>query len=479
MNQQMSFLDRAQIAFYLPEKNSKKNYKRGQKALGWAGMSMIRDALLRRGNDVDFCDKDSVTGRKIILVSLTSAIDWYEFIKERIQWEKGDYTVVVGGPGLDNIRPFLEYADIFVWGRAEDIIVPLLMRVLMKRKYEHPSVCYSEDFSVSNRYEFKQSEQCYPEPVPLSNGNRWIEQAIGCKQKCLFCNYSWTRTHVGGEQSESGASGSIWGNSIESSIFQLDLDSPESWPQGSTLTFGLDGMSERLRRMVNKPISREMLEKFIHGLGIAYGEAKAHKVKIYNIVGLPTETKEDWFEMAEIMYQSSPPRVVKDSKITKVQMHHTPFKPPPCTPVATWPVSFVNYRDIIVPRLQHENCKEYQYGLYAGTTVDFNSTYATESVASTAMWMLTFRGVEQDAPGIREIATSSKFNSRNTQEKMDTLNRLFDTEKIFGCYTWDKLPTKYLHTHTSYDKLESISDHFLRKFGGSAGEEIALTVKGK
>ncbi|KPK41647.1 MAG: hypothetical protein AMK72_15020, partial [Planctomycetes bacterium SM23_25] len=60
---------------------------------------------------------------------------------------------------------------------------------------------------------------------------------------------------------------------------------------------GLDGFSERLRRMVNKPISRGMLRAFFSGLGSS--KVPPNRVKVYNIFGYPTETEDDWSEFVE------------------------------------------------------------------------------------------------------------------------------------------------------------------------------------
>ena len=54
---------------------------------------------------------------------------------------------------------------------------------------------------------------------------------------------------------------------------------------------GLDGLSERLRRMVAKPITREMWRAFLRGLCTA--SVPRGKLKVYNLVGLPTERPED------------------------------------------------------------------------------------------------------------------------------------------------------------------------------------------
>jgi hypothetical protein len=462
----------SEVAFYVQQKYDRRQNRKFT-SLNWAGPSMLVDTLARSRIPVDFCNKDTVQRYSIVLVSLTSSTDWYSFIAERLKWEKGNYTIIVGGSGLNNIRPFLEYADIFVWGRAENIIVELVKSSLQKERIQHPSVCYSDGFSLDNQYQFHQSSNCYPYTVKMLNSKEWNEQAVGCQRKCLFCMYSWHRQHTGGLQSESG-SGSLTGNTSESTFFQVNLNDPASWPQSAWMIFGLDGLSERLRRMVNKPITNEMLLKLFRGL--PHYPHNLLKLKLYNIVGYPTETKKDWQEFRELIYSSNPPRIKHNPKTPKIEIHNTPFKASPCTPAATWPVEYVNHRDLIIPRLQHENCEQYRWGIYAGQQVDFNVSWGTESLPTIALWMLAFRGIETDSDIVVQLATDPKFKRLNTSQKLNYIESLVDIDRLFGWYTWDNLPTRYLTSYISYKRMSELSDFYLRKHGGDAGIKLASKI---
>jgi hypothetical protein len=137
MNQQMTFLNSSDIAVYIPG-----NDKAKQRKQGWSGLRMLCTEINRAGYEIDYCDKETVNLHKVILVSLISALDWFDFIAERVQWPAGNYKVIIGGAGVDNVRPFLEYADIFVFGRAENIIAPLIQATLENQRFFDPSVCY-------------------------------------------------------------------------------------------------------------------------------------------------------------------------------------------------------------------------------------------------------------------------------------------------------------------------------------------------
>jgi len=66
----------------------------------------------------------------------------------------------------------------------------------------------------------------------------------------------------------------------------------------SGLTFAPEGGSERLRRVINKMVSKEDL---IRTVSAAYGQGW-RQVKLYFMCGLPTETDEDVLEIAEMAH---------------------------------------------------------------------------------------------------------------------------------------------------------------------------------
>jgi len=473
---QLRLFGKASIAIYVRKKYTRSRYGRRKDAFatcGWPGLSMLITELSRNGLDVDRCNMDNVTDYKIILVSIISAIDWYEFVKERMQWTKGNYTVIIGGSGVDNIRPFLEFGDVFVFGRAENLIVPLIDATLQGQRYNHLSVCYTDSFDVTKRYEMAQSNYVYPNNIKLTNSKPWQERSIGCQRRCLFCQYTWTRKHVGGLQSESGVSRGQWKVGKEKTIFELDLDNPQGWPNAGYLTIGIDGMSERLRFMVNKPITNEMIKKLLSGISKKYGNGHIYAIKLYNIIGYPTETIGDWLELRDIIYQSTPQKSTRDTSIPKITLHHTPFKATPITPAATWPVEYTNHRLSIVEKLQHENCKDYKWSMYGGQDLDFNVSFAIEGLPTTALWMITYRGLESDSWLVKEIAQGKSYKGKD-KDKAKWFADNVDIDRFFRAYKWSELPTRYLHGHTSYEKMARMSDARLRKYGA---ENIANLIK--
>ena len=454
----------AQVAVYVQSKYAKPAYTvESYNVRAWPGLEMICHALRAAGIEVDYCSSATVGRYKVVLVSITSGCDWYPFVGERLAWPKSARpTVVAGGAGLLNVRPFLRWCDTFCLGRAEGYVVDVVRAALAGERFEHPSVIHAADFDVDRTYTLDAGTYLYPHAVPLANGKTWQESAYGCQRKCLFCGYTWQRRHVGGLQNEAGAGDVLWGGSAEKTLFELDLDRPDTWGLPKFRIVGMDGFSERLRRMVNKPITREMLRGFFRGLA-ASGTRPAH-MKMYNIVGYPTETDADWFEFLEDL-------TAADEGLTKIdpqwgiEVHSTPFRPMPATPCACWPMSYTNYRGHIVRVLSQGKHREFKGIFYRGNQFWAGESRGTESLPTVILDALNLRGVEADSEVIARLAASAKFQNATVAHKTAILERHVDIDRLFGAYTWDTLPTRYLTSYTTANKFRALDEVARRRAG--------------
>jgi len=445
----------ADVAIYVQRKYAKQTYaQESYNVRAWPGIEMVRDELTRSGIPVDYCAAGNVRDYKLILHSITSACDWWSFIAERKRWPKGDYKVMIGGAGVLNVRPFLSYADWFFLGRADGIIVQIVSSILTG---ETPDVDYlidSHQFSIDARYDIRQAEKCYPHETHLANGKIFRESAIGCQRRCLFCNYTFTRKHIGGLQGESGALAA----DREKTLFELNLDAPETWFSTGLAIVGLDGLSERIRRMVNKPISDQMLRKFFSGLG----QISAKSLKMYTIVGLPTENNEEWDEFVAALADSdNTSRAPK----TGIKLNCSHFRAMPATPSAPWPMSYRNYRGEIARSLRRMGYAKQRNELsvfYDGKGMWAIETMGTDSLVSAILDAMVLRGTEADADIVAKIATTPKFWAGNCAAKIASLEKHIDVSRFFGEYTWETLPTRYLRTYISNDELKKMGNTFRR-----------------
>lgn len=425
------------VAIYIVSKNAKQAYQNDcYEARIWPGISVLKHQLINAGIEVRYCGVADAHEQDVILVSVTSGCDWWPFVAERLRWKSGKYKVIAGGPGVLNIRPFLEFADCFVFGRAENLITDLIR----EKKYQHESVAWADDFSTKRQYVINQSSSVFAEKVILENGKSWKEAVIGCRQKCLFCGYTWQRRNIGGEHSLSTGKGqNFWGSHKELTMLDLDIDAPETWERKGEQfrIIAIDGFSERLRKKVNKPITREMIVKFFLGLGSLN---PPHQIKIFNLVGLPTETDNDWNEFTQDM-TSADSRFGKQ-KQWPIILHNTPFRPMPCTPVSHWPMRYVNYRGEIAKRLKQPGMKGNIF--FQGNRFWAVESMGTDSLSAVALDSIVIRGTEADAKNIKLLSCSSSFFRADSATRLVTLEKYFDLKTNFGAYQLGKTPTEYL-----------------------------------
>lgn len=120
--------------------------------------------------------------------------------------------------------------------------------------------------------------------------------------------------------------------SLRIDAFSLDVMSKVQDVKKSSLTFAPEAGSQRLRDVINKGLTEEVI---LHGAGQAF-EAGWNKVKLYFMLGLPTETEEDMKgiaylseKIAERYYE-----IPKDKRNGKCQITASSsfFVPKPFTP---------------------------------------------------------------------------------------------------------------------------------------------------
>lgn len=425
------------IAIYILEEMAKANYAvESYSVRKNAGIEMVRDALERNGRIVGYCGRATVSRYDVVLVSITSGCDWWPYIRERKSWKGFKGVVVIGGAGLLNIRPFLNWFDVAVFGRGESVINDIVDCAETKTRLQHDGVAYSEDFSPQNNYKIIQAQRAYPHEITMSNGKRWKEESIGCHRSCLFCAYSYQRKPVNVSKDGSYTSGS----DKEYTLLDLDIDNPYKWQQrGQMRIVALDGASERLRKMVNKPITRERLQGFIRGL---CSLKKPHQIKMYNLLGIPGETQDDWREMLDDIKTGD---ALCGNKKWSIVLHNTPFRAMPCTPAQLWPMSYVCYRKNSISGVLKQRHMPGNV-FYQGKGIWCVESMGTDSLASVQLDAIVLRGDESHAQLVQGLACSKRYWSASSAQKIATIEAGCDIKRLFGAYRQDEYPVRYLST---------------------------------
>ena len=121
--------------------------------------------------------------------------------------------------------------------------------------------------------------------------------------------------------------------SLRIDAFALDVMSKVQDVKKSSLTFAPEAGSQRLRDVINKGLTEEVI---LHGAGEAF-KGGWNQVKLYFMLGLPTETEDDMKgiahlaqKIAETYYEVVP----KEQRKGKVQINVSTsfFVPKPFTP---------------------------------------------------------------------------------------------------------------------------------------------------
>jgi len=421
----------------------------------WFGMELVKHVIEKAGFEVGYAGMETVSDYKVLLVPITSQCDWWSFLAERLRWKGRQPRVIVGGHGVCNVRALLPFFDVAVYGRAENLIVPLIEAELSGGRFEHESICYSDSFSMDRKYIYAQVGQSYPEPFKDAKGNECTEGAIGCQRKCSFCHYTWTRKYLGQRQSSGKTGNNPFSLDQEFTLFDFDLKNSDDYPR-YIRNVGLDGASERLRVMVNKPISNEMLYDFLMGLTRS---AIRHPVRVYNLIGLPTETDDDIRELSVICKKAAVDAVGNGCQRTDVQFHFTPFRAMPATPSGIWKMSYKNHRDD-VEKMGGAVRQHVALGEHLRVTVGG----IVESLSAIFLEAIVLRGVESDSAKGEKLALAKKFWSEgNSTRRLAALETLFDKDRLFKQYTWDDLPARNVWGYLPEVGIKRLSERGLVK----------------
>ena len=120
--------------------------------------------------------------------------------------------------------------------------------------------------------------------------------------------------------------------SLRIDAFALDVMSKVQDVKKSSLTFAPEAGSQRLRNVINKGLTEEDI---LHGAGEAF-KGGWNRVKLYFMLGLPTETEEDMKGIAHLAQKIAEEyyEIPKESRNGKVQINVSTsfFVPKPFTP---------------------------------------------------------------------------------------------------------------------------------------------------
>jgi len=277
-------------------------------SLKYLGIKAVMKEIDRKKHTVDFISALDLNDCDYVLVPIHSYQDIHNLVRAVSPYKKKRKAkIIVGGQGVVNVKAYLDYIDIAVFGRAEGQINEILEggspeNVLIVKK----------DPDLEKSYVYRQ-------PQYLVDG----EKNVGCRNKCYFCYYSWTHKLFCPVKN------------YNSTVFdecstEDDIKSLKVTGSGHYIT-AIDGFSEESRLRVNKKITNLDLETKIKEFLSVKAEKKIF-IKIYTIAGFPWEQIGDDYidELKGVIERADGPVA---SAGLSLYFQVTPFSPSPLTPM--------------------------------------------------------------------------------------------------------------------------------------------------
>lgn len=358
-----------------------------------------------------------------VLCSLTSVMDIENlvYVFETYKPHKGNCKIIVGGSGCINITSIYDYIDIAVFGRAEGQINDIINGVEFDNVWKK-----EKDPEIEGKYFIRQAVNLLP-----------FETLIGCRNKCSFCQYTWTREYKG-----------------EGNYSPVNAPFPEDDWRGLTIEnsgrylTAWDGLSEKTRFKVNKRISDDDIrEKIISWY--RFNREKVVNLKIYNIIGYPWETADsissDLINLRNIFHECDQKRGGPGNRVL-IMMMFTPFSPEPLTPMELLkPNIDIIWRDFF---------EKHGRNIYGDKNTDIECFILPQinSSYTLAKRVMINRCTLSDRKYIQNVLKNKKIDSLSSYQQIEQLKK-YNGFPFYLFGKIDKSPVQYLNTYNAYTNM--------------------------
>ena len=408
------------------------------------GALVIKAELEANGHAVDICTYEQAHNYELVLVSMTSTWDIYEFFAsmKKAGWQNRKFKALIGGFGCQNPFALEDFIDYAFFGRAEGIISEVCEKILSGTTPEYPFISSLKNPIVTvarpvqylSIYEVKYGKNC----------STWKEEFTGCPYTCKFCHYTWNRKNV-----RHGDPGVYINDGISTGSKEVMLmDVIDYEEKLGRVTAGLDGYSERLRHLYGKPITWEIMEGALDHMASFKGNSY---MKIYNITNFPGETPDDEAEFLKFCREYTESTSKKDGLLS-VEVFNTAFRPSINTPMERMPVS-------LFPEARRENLQ-----IASGSGIVIKYTHLIQGAWMHLADVVAIRyDVKKHKDIIEYIATDPQFAKMANSKKLEVFMSRYDIEPFIREYSWDEPFISDIVQTEKRDQIRRSGLHLLKK----------------
>ena len=366
----------------------------------------------------------STTDQKALLVSILADRGFHKLFQvfdyAKLPYyasERGEQhpIIICGGASMYQPEPIAKLIDVACIGDGEEFLMGLNEALSHKTKQARlDAIAELPGAYLPNRRKITYDKSGYyvkdvtgedkiiipnitniwsPPPSKARGTGLELEIARGCNMSCAFCAITWrqqfrerpqesTMEHVmevkdegrldfyapntGGvsyysdihEYKRLGSRGEV----TVADFLKLPDPTSETEYKGTTWTFGVEGITSRLRRITGKPISYDMLDQTFKKLR----DGGCNRMQIYMIRNIPGETDQCWDEFFD-WYKGA-------KEFLRANMMHTEFQFTPLTKQAHTPLQWFNhaysdYGENAVKRLHKQEKDDWNEHKAKGETV--------------------------------------------------------------------------------------------------------------
>lgn len=297
--------------------------------------SGARHIIEESGLDVELVNPISIDNYDIALISMLSVQDSERIIREIPK--RSAVKIIAGGQGCISIKPLIDIIDCAHFGRAEGMVADIINMKISEHTWTR------EDASLNGKYQIRRPQ------YKLKN-----ESTIGCRNRCMYCQYTYTRPYINAGHSYSAG---------------LDMKiSEEDWrglniTNSGRYTTALDGWTDETRSKVLKHVkNKDIIEKMKTALSLNL--EKPIVLKIFQIVGYPWENEQtvrnDIIAFADVLREAEKDATASSSRIL-IMFCLTPFSPEPLTPMQFCEAKLIDWRNLVdnlpIPRQVYKGKK--------------------------------------------------------------------------------------------------------------------------